>query len=94
MRTLKAGLAGESPLARLRDRKGARFVAMPKCDGCGKPVTEHGTDDRICGGSDGPGFYICDRKRCGAALAKLEAEKGMDGLREHYTAQRAKNDAA
>lgn len=72
-----------------RLRNGGKFSKHPPCDGCGKPVTAHYSDDRVCGGGDGPGFNICDRARCGARLAKLEAAGGLEALRAHYTATRA-----
>ena len=73
---------------RKRERDGRYAREMP-CDGCGKPVLDYGTDDEVCGGGDGPGFYLCHRKRCGAALEGKTTEE----RRAHYTAQRAKNDA-
>lgn len=71
-----------------RARSG-RFAELPRCDACGKPVSEHFTEDRVCGGSDGPGFYVCGRKRCAARLEKAEAEGGLDALREVLFAGRA-----
>ncbi len=86
------GVAGSSPQDRLRDAKGSRFVKHPKCDGCGKPVTEHFTDERVCGGTDGPGFYICGRKRCTATLTEVEESGGLEALGAHYAAQRKANE--
>jgi hypothetical protein len=38
---------------------GADAIPTPPCDGCGKTVgTAWFTDDEVCGGSDGPGFYL------------------------------------
>jgi hypothetical protein len=57
-----------------RTARGAsgRFVKVQCCDFCQKPVTgEHFTDSRVCGGTDGPGFY-------------LEAAEGVEGLRKAY----------
>lgn len=72
-----------------RDRAG-RYSHKPPCDGCGRPCTgEHYTDEAVCGGTDGPGFYVCERKSCAAKLEPMTVEE----RREHYTAQRAKNDA-
>lgn len=64
----------------------------PKCDGCGKPCTEHFTDDRVCQGGDGPGFYLCNRAACVRRREAIEAASGVDGLRRLYTEQRARND--
>lgn len=48
-----------------KDARG-KYSAAPKCDCCGKPTNEalRYTDDEVCQGSDGPGFYLCHRKRC------------------------------
>jgi hypothetical protein len=70
-----------------RTARGAsgRFVKVQCCDFCQKPVTgEHFTDSRVCGGTDGPGFYLCDRKRCIAKRDALEAAEGVEGLRKAY----------
>ena len=67
-----------------KDRHG-RYKATAKCDGCNKPVgTNYFTDEDVCGGSDGPGFYLCDRKRCIAARCKLSVEE----KRARYEANR------
>jgi hypothetical protein len=71
-----------------RDKAG-KFVSSPKCDACGKPVgTNYYTDDEVCSGSDGPGFYLCERKRCGASLEGLD----VVSRRSIYEKRRAKND--
>lgn len=58
-----------------RDSGSGRFVKSAACDGCGKPVgTNYFTDGEVCGGSDGPGFYLCERKRCAAAREGLSIE--------------------
>jgi hypothetical protein len=58
-----------------RSRNG-QYRVTPKCDGCGKPIgTNYFTDSDICGGSDGPGFYICDRVRCAKRLEGLNVEQ-------------------
>ena len=76
-----------------RGRRG-RFIKVTRCDGCGKPITgQHFTDDRVCQGSDGPGFYLCHRKQCGLRLLKILTERGIEALRGHYTATRARNEA-
>jgi hypothetical protein len=68
-----------------------KYVRSSPCDACGKPTNEatRATDDEVCGGSDGPGFYLCDRKRCQAKVPD-----GVEERRAYYTAQRALNDAA
>lgn len=73
-----------------RGRDG-RYVRSVPCDACGKPTNEatRATDDEVCGGSDAPGFYLCDRKRCGARIPADAEER-----RAYYAAQRALNDAA
>ncbi len=69
-----------------RARGTGRYLASPRCDGCGKPVgTAYYTDDEVCGGSDGPGFYVCERKRCAAKLTGLSVE----ARRAIYVATRA-----
>ncbi len=56
--------------------RGGKYRKTPSCDGCGKPVgTNYYTDEEVCGGTDGPGFYVCDRKRCVKALASLNVEQ-------------------
>jgi hypothetical protein len=67
-----------------------RYATKIPCDACGKPVTgEHCTDDAVCDGGDGPGFYLCSRKRCNDRIPD-----GLEERRAYYTAQRALNDAA
>jgi hypothetical protein len=73
-----------------RARRTGRFTKSPACDGCGKPCgTAYYTDDEVCRGSDGPGFYLCDRKRCAAAREGKSAEE----RRVLYTTQRARNES-
>jgi len=73
-----------------RDRRG-KYENSPRCDCCGKPVgTAYYTDDDVCGSTDGPGFYICDRKRC----ADKRAEMSVDERRTLYTSQRKANEVA
>jgi len=88
------GLLGEvEPATRTRRGARGRFARVTRCDGCGKPVTgRHFTDDRVCGGTDGPGFYLCDRKQCGLRVLKIQTEAGIEALRAHYTATRAQNE--
>ena len=64
-----------------------RYKAGPKCDCCVKPVGDsYFTDEDVCGGTDGPGFYLCGRKRCVASREGL----GIDERRAIYEAGRAK----
>lgn len=71
--------------------RGGRFRKAPACDACGKPTNEaeRYTDDEVCQGSDGPGFFLCHRKRCIAAR-----DLPLKQRRSLYTAMRAANDAA
>jgi len=72
-----------------RDRSG-RYAQSPACDACGKPVgVEYGTDNEVCGATDGPGFFLCHRARCAKKLEGLTVEE----RRTLYTAQRNKNRA-
>lgn len=82
-------LAGDLPTDRLRDAQGARFRKHPKCDACGKPVTAFFTDNRICGGTDGPGFYLCDRRKCAENREQIENYAGLVGLKHLYEYWRA-----
>jgi hypothetical protein len=55
-----------------RDRKTGRYATGPLCDHCGKPTGgDYCSDDEVCQGSDGPGFFLCDRKRCVATRDAL-----------------------
>lgn len=72
-------------LAHRRRAADGKFRATPLCDACNKPVgTAYFTDDEVCGASDGPGFYLCERKRCLAAR-----DLDVEGRRALYTAKRA-----
>ncbi len=78
---------GNDPRRR-RERDG-RYAIEQRCDACGKPIHgEYFTDDEVCCGSDGPGFFLCGRKRCGARYESLPIEK----RRELFTEQRTKNE--
>ena len=56
-----------------RERNG-RYATRELCDGCNKPVgTNYYTDDEVCGGGDGPGFFICERKREGLTVEQRQA---------------------
>src|SRR5262245_2964840 len=73
-----------------RGRKG-RYVKSTPCDACGKPTGRaYATDDEVCEGGDGPGFYLCIRARC---TKRLEV-KTMAERRAIYEAQRAANEAS
>jgi len=72
-------------------RRNGRYSKAPACDACGKPTNEaeRYTDDEVCTNTDGPGFFLCHRKRCIAAR-----DLPLEERRTLYTEQRAKNDAA
>jgi len=72
-----------------RDRAG-RYARHTRCDGCGLPIRgQYLTDEAVCGGTDGPGFYLCWRVRCSRRRAQLGlAERGA-----FYAEQRRKNTA-
>ena len=73
-----------------RDRSG-RYRRSELCDGCNKPIgTAYFTDADVCGGTDGPGFLVCDRARCGKALDGLSVKE----RRAHYTAKRSERGAS
>lgn len=56
-------------------------------DGCGKPVgTNYFTDDEVCGGGDGPGFYLCAR------CAKSREGMGIEERRAMYERTRRSNE--
>lgn len=58
-----------------KDRSG-RYRTSPLCDCCNKPVgTAYFTDEEVCEGTDGPGFYICERKRCEKMREGLSVEE-------------------
>lgn len=63
---------------RRRDSKG-RYAEEHKCHACGKPAPmyDYCTDDELLGGSDGPGFIICRRKRCEAKIPEDLAERAL-----------------
>ena len=77
----------EKPQHDLRDSSG-RYKKTHACDGCGKPVgTDHMTDDEVCAGGDGPGFFLCDRKRCPTNNATFQNKPVAERL-AFYTATR------
>lgn len=73
-----------------RDRTG-RYATTLRCDACGGGIgtDSYCTDDDVCGGTDGPGFFLCGKRRCVATYEHLSVEE----RRTLYTAQRARNDA-
>jgi hypothetical protein len=86
----------DKTIRRERDAAG-RYQNEPACDCCGKPCADRGgedcgymTDEAVCGGTDGPGFHICYRKRCAKRCAGLDVEQ----RRALYTRQRRENVAA
>ena len=65
-----------------RNRRTGQYRAGPKCDSCGRPTGDnYFTDEEVCGGSDGPGFYLCGRKSC----AKQHEGLGIEQRRALYT---------
>jgi hypothetical protein len=68
------------------------------CDACGdgyNAVVKHVTDDEVCGGTDGPGFYLCGEAKCEASDwwdGNGACSLSVEGRRAFYTAQRAEND--
>lgn len=72
-----------------RDTTG-RYAVEQLCDACGKPIHgQHVTDSEVTGDGDGPGFFLCERARCGARLESMSPRERL----AVYTAQRATNDA-
>lgn len=64
------------------------YTKHTRCDGCGGAIKgDYLTDDEVCNGGDGPGFYICERVHCSTKLAAMSVEQ----RRTHYTAQRRSN---
>lgn len=81
----------EQETGRVRGVSG-RFQKSTACDFCGKSCAGgHQSDDRVCGGGDGPGFYLCDRPSCMRQRDAYEASHGLQGLAERYAEVRAKN---
>jgi len=76
---------------RYDERRKGRYIKSPQCDGCNKPVgTNYYTDDEVCQGSDGPGFFLCDRARC----LKQRDLDDVEARRRLYTEQRAQRTGA
>jgi hypothetical protein len=76
-----------------RRERGGRYAVEQRCDACCKPITTatggHFTDIEVCGGGDGPGFFLCGRERC-----CKRRNVDIDDRRAMYTAGRILNDAA
>jgi hypothetical protein len=69
-----------------RELKSGQYRKGPQCDACNKPTgTDYFTDVDVCDGGDGPGFFLCERKRCMARRDALDVE----ARRALYTAARA-----
>lgn len=47
------------------------------CDACGLPIDEekYATDDEVCEGGDGPGFFLCERTECLAKHVAMTLEE-------------------
>lgn len=72
-----------------RSLRSGQFIKSESCDGCGKPVgTNYFTDDEVCGGGDGPGFYLCERAQC----AKSREGLGIEERRALYERTRRSNE--
>jgi len=73
-----------------RDHRNGQYRKSNPCDACGEPVgTAYYTDEEVCGNTDGPGFFLCDRAKC-----HKKRDFPLEVRRALYTAQRAINDAA
>lgn len=69
-----------------RNRGTGQYAKSMPCDACGRPVgASYFTDDEVCGGGDGPGFYLCGRRPCAARYDGLDVE----ARRELFTRVRA-----
>jgi hypothetical protein len=54
-------------------------AALSWCDACGEVIVDaYSTDDEICGGGDGPGFFL--HSTCGAVCAS----RSLEDRREIY----------
>ena len=78
-----------------------RWSHAPACDFCARPCARpldsdtdetYFTDARACGSTDGPGFYLCGRKRCILRRERLEEKQGFDAVAEHYRRTRAESE--
>lgn len=54
-----------------------RVKTYQPCDACGRSTGEDSycTDDEVCQGGDGPGFFLCNRKDCMPDYATLTVEQ-------------------
>jgi hypothetical protein len=76
--------------ARTKRDGAGRYAVQQRCDACSRPIHgDHMTDTDVCGDGDGPGFFLCTRKRCIETNERISAEGGVDALRAHYTAGRS-----
>lgn len=65
-----------------------------RCDACGEPIANdplgfamYATDDEVCAGGDGPGFFLCVSEECNAYHGlDVEARRAL------YTTQRERNE--
>lgn len=62
--------------ARVRREDDGRYAVQQRCDACGKPIHgDYGTDDEVCQGGDGPGFFLCNRDECMPNFASMSVEE-------------------
>ena len=48
----------------------------PRCDSCGESTgPDYCTDDEVCQGGDGPGFFLCSRPTCTRRYASMNVEE-------------------
>jgi len=74
----------------LRNATTGQYVAHPRCDACAQPIAgDYLSDDEVCGDDDGPGFFLCARKRCVTKRDALDVE----ARRALYTKGRAAAEA-
>lgn len=56
------------PQRRNRERNGRYRNEDTRCDVCARGIdtqaSEYCTDDEVCQGSDGPGFFLCNHPTC------------------------------
>lgn len=61
-----------------RERAHRAWIASTiRCDGCGGVIADgqHYTDDEVCEGGDGPGFYLCGTPACNEQTAGMSANQ-------------------
>lgn len=89
----------------LKMRRGFFPMSHSRCDGCGAVIYDdrHHTDEEACGLTDGPGFFLCAPNASEGPLVEWMpmARRAVHALlgtlplhfrREHYRAQRARNE--